>query len=436
MNLNIRMKRFFLLSFVASGYFLNAQTIGNSPYAAFGIGDVKYDNTTDISSMGGISTAYISDFNNKFNFSNPAANGNLDLTSFNIEATNENNFFKSDLNNLKATRHSTYLSNLSLAFPISRKVKFGVGYQPYSSKSYNISSSQTLADGTTTQANHFLGTGSLSTVQAALSYNITPEFALGVRSNLYFGTLSDLEEATFSSSELISGMETTSKISSFNYTVASTFQKKFGDDHKFTVGATYTFGSTGKMKQTYRNSTYFYSGSVRSNETVLEETVSENNNLIPTEASLGLGYGLEGKWFASSQVDYRKGENITFLGRPFQYDNSYRVSAGGWYLPNYNNFRSYFSRVTYRFGAYYEKGSLNLAGPNGSGTNNINQFAVTYGMMLPFANANINRLNGLDLGLEVGRRGTLQNNLIGQTFVNVRVGLTFADKWFQKRQYD
>ena len=40
------------------------------------------------------------------------------------------------------------------------------------------------------------------------------------------------------------------------------------------------------------------------------------------------------------------------------------------------------------------------------------------------------------LGFEVGKRGTLENNLINQTFVNVRVGLSFADKWFQKRQYD
>ena len=89
------MKRFFVLPLIAAGYLLNAQTIGNSPYAAFGIGDVKYDNTTDISAMGGISTAYIWDFNNSFNFSNPAANKNLELTTLKVEGSNENNFFKS-----------------------------------------------------------------------------------------------------------------------------------------------------------------------------------------------------------------------------------------------------------------------------------------------------------------------------------------------------
>ena len=53
------MKRFFVLPLIAVGYLMNAQTIGNSPYAAFGIGDVKYDNTTEINAMGGVSTAYI-----------------------------------------------------------------------------------------------------------------------------------------------------------------------------------------------------------------------------------------------------------------------------------------------------------------------------------------------------------------------------------------
>lgn len=423
------MRRVFLLSFVAAGYFLNAQTIGNSPYAAYGIGDVKYDNTTDINAMGGISTAYINDFNNKFNFSNPAANGNLDLTSFSVEASNENNFYNSNYNGVKTTKHSTYLSNLSLAFPINNKLKMGIGFQPYSSKAYSISGSQALSDGSTLY-NRFVGSGSLSTLQTALSYNITPAFALGVRANMYFGTLTDLEEVSTDQAELINGYSTRNRITSFNYTLGTTYQKRFENDDKFTLGATYTFGTTGNMKTIYTNSTYFYSSNEKTDESIISQSTSQAKNLIPMEASLGVGYGHEGRWFASTQADYKKGTTISYLGQPLEYKDAYRFAAGGWYLPNYNNFRSYFSRVTYRFGAYYEKGNLYL------NNHNINQFAVTGGLSLPFANANINRLNGIDLGVEVGKRGTLQSNLINQTFVNVRVGLSFADKWFQKRQYD
>lgn len=424
------MKRIFVLSFLTAGVFSFAQSIGNSPYAAFGIGDVKYDNTVDISAMGGISTAYITDLNNKFNFKNPAANTNLDLTSFSVEGTNENNFYTSDYNNVKSTKHSTYLSNISIAFPISKKLKFGLGYQPYSSKTYNVVNSQMLSD-STYQYNRFVGKGTLSTVQAALGYHINNNFALGLRTNYYFGKLYDTEELTYSNADLVNGFESSNKIQAFNFTAGTTYQKKFENDRKLTVGATYTFGTTGDMTSRYKNSTYYYGATEEHlNESIIEESVSDEKSLLPQEFSLGLGFGHEAKWFASTQLDYKKGETIQFLGQPFQYQNAYKISAGGWVLPNYNNFRSYFSRVIYRFGGYYEKGNLNING------NDINKYALTAGATFSFANANINRMSSIDLGLEVGKRGTTQNNLINQTFFNVKIGLNFADKWFVKRQYD
>ena len=424
------MKRFFVLPLIAAGYLLNAQTIGNSPYAAFGIGDVKYDNTTDISAMGGISTAYIWDFNNNFNFSNPAANKNLELTTLKIEGSNENNFFKSNNDNMSVTKHSTYLSNVTIAFPLSSKVKFGMGYQPYSSKKYNVLTNQTLASGTT-QANLNRGEGTISTVQAALSYQITPEFALGLRSNFFFGNVYDINELTFSDAELINGYETKNKVKTFNFTLGTAYQKTLQKDRKLTLGATYTLGTTGLMETQYINSTYYYTnGDTKNNVNIIEEKFSEDKNLIPMEFSVGAGYGKDAKWFVGTQLDYKKGETIQFLGQPFVNENSYKVSAGGWYLPNYNNFRNYFSRVTYRYGAYYEKGSLAFNGTN------INQFAITGGMSFPFENRSASRMSGIDLGLELGKRGTLDNNLIRQNFINLKIGINFADKWFNKRLYD
>ncbi|WP_374443888.1 hypothetical protein [Epilithonimonas sp.] len=426
------MKRIFVLSSLVAGYFLNAQSIGNSPYGAYGIGDVKFDNTVDISSMGGISTAYIWDFNNNFNFRNPAANTNLELTTLKVEGTNENNYYKSDFNNINTTKHSTYLSNIAIAFPITRKLKFGMGFQPYSSKTYNILTSGTLKDDNAiTENHHFHGEGTLNTVQAAFSYQISPEFGLGLRSNFYFGKLYDIEEVSFTGAELISGYSNSYSIKSFNFTLGSTYQKKLANDRKLTVGATYTFGNTGSMKNVYTNSTYYYLlGETKGGETIIDQRETSDKKFLPQEASLGLGYGKDTKWFVGTQVDYKKGENFNFLGQTLSYQDSYRYSVGGWILPNFNDFRSYFSRVIYRYGAYYEKGNLNING------NSINKFAVTAGVTLPFEKSQINRMNSIDIGLEFGKRGTLDNNLIRQNFINLRVGINFADKWFAKRLYN
>ncbi|WP_312901296.1 hypothetical protein [Chryseobacterium taichungense] len=428
------MKKIFVLSFISVGYFLNAQNLSNSPYATYGIGDVKYDNTIETSSMGGISTAFISDFTSNFNFANPANNTNFELTSIKLEATNENNYFKTDYNNTKSTKHSTYLSNISLAFPLSPRLKMGLSYQPYSSKSYEIIHTDYNENTGVTTGNRFKGSGTLNTAQIALGYKINEQFAVGARANYYFGNLYDLNELAVSNAELINGYETKNSIRNFNFTLGANYQNlNTSTDKKLTIGATATFGNTSNMTTDYRNSTYYYSDAARTekaNETVIEEKTTNSKNLLPLQASVGVGYGEENKWFLSLQGDYKKGESIAYFGQSLDLQDSYRISAGGWYLPNYNNFRSYFSRIVYRYGAFYEKGSLQIAGQN------INKFGVSAGVLLPFKNSSITRMSGLELGLEVGKRGTLKNNLINQNFINLKVGFNFADKWFRKALYN
>ncbi|WP_345989750.1 hypothetical protein AAEU33_19305 [Chryseobacterium sp. Chry.R1] len=424
------MKKIFVLSFISVGYFLNAQSLSNSPYATYGIGDVKYDNTIETASMGGISTAFISDFTSNFNFANPANNTNFELTSIKLEATNENNYFKTNYNNTKSTKHSTYLSNISLAFPISSKVKMGLSYQPYSSKSYDIVNTSTTTDGTVF-SNRFKGTGTLNTAQIAASYKVSNEFALGLRANYYFGNLYDLNEITTADSQLINGYETKNNVRNFNFTLGTSYQHlNTRTDKKLTIGATTTFGNTSNMTTDYTNSTYFYAADVKKEEQIIEQKSTSSKNLLPVQASLGVGYGSENQWFVSGQIDYKKGETISYFGKTFDFQDTYRISAGGWYLPNYNNFRNYFSRVVYRYGAFYERGGLKI------GNNSINKFGISAGVMLPFKTSSITRMSGLELGIELGKRGTLKDNLINQNFINLRVGFNFADKWFRKSLYN
>lgn len=430
------MKKIFVLSFISVGYFLNAQSISNSPYATYGIGDVKYDNTIETSSMGGISTAYISDFTSNFNFANPANNTNFGLTSIKLEATNENNYFKTNNNNTKSTKHSTYLSNISLAFPISSKVKMGFLYQPYSSKSYDLIQTQTVTNQQTnetiTYANRFTGKGTLSTAQAAVSYNVGSGFSLGARANFYFGNLYDVNEFTATNAEFINGYETKNSIKNFNFTLGTSYQHlNPSSDKKLTLGATATFGNTSNITTDYKNSTYYYTtGDTKLGETIIEQKNTSSKNLLPLQASIGAGYGSENEWFVSAQVDYKKGETVSYFGKTYDFQDTYKVSAGGWYLPNYNNFRNYFSRVVYRYGAFYERGGLNIYG------NNINRYGISAGVLLPFKSSNIQRMNGLELGIEAGKRGTLNNNLIRQNYINLKVGFNFADKWFRKSLYN
>ncbi len=425
------MKKIVVSIFVAAlGSYAAAQNIGNSPYAAYGIGDIKYDNSVETRSMGGISTAYVWDFNNQFNFQNPAANQNLEITSLRFHGTNENQYFKSGYNGNKYGKHSSYLSGISLAFPLSKKVKLGIGYQPYSSKDYSITQSTSLPDGTAGVQN-FHGDGGINLVQLGVGYSITPSFSVGLSNNLYFGRISDVQETAYENTTLVSNIENESSVTSFNFTLGSVYQKKLKNNKKLTLGASYTFGNTSDFKSTYTNSTYFLNGTTKSNEDIVAQESKNTNNTIPQKLSLGVGFGHDAKWFVSGQFDYKSGKNTESLRYlSYSYDNAYRVSVGGWYLPNYNNFRNYFSRVTYRYGAFYEKGHLNVQGTN------INQYGLSFGASLPFQKSNVTRLSTLDLGIELGQRGTVKNNLIRENFLNFTIGINFANKWFEKQYFD
>ena len=62
----------------------------------------------------------------------------------------------------------------------------------------------------------------------------------------------------------------------------------------------------------------------------------------------------------------------------------------------------------------------------------INEFGISFGVGLPvgrrFSNANI--------GVEIGKRGTTDNNLIQENFINLQISLSLNDRWFEKRKYD
>lgn len=62
----------------------------------------------------------------------------------------------------------------------------------------------------------------------------------------------------------------------------------------------------------------------------------------------------------------------------------------------------------------------------------IDDKAITLGMGLPLPGTYSN----LNLGLEIGQRGSTKGGLVQQDYINISVGFSFNDKWFQKRKYD
>ena len=55
---------------------------------------------------------------------------------------------------------------------------------------------------------------------------------------------------------------------------------------------------------------------------------------------------------------------------------------------------------------------------------------MSFGVSLPIGL----RLSNVNLGFELGKRGTTDNNLIKENYYNFRLSLSLNDKWFRKQK--
>ena len=114
-----------------------------------------------------------------------------------------------------------------------------------------------------------------------------------------------------------------------------------------------------------------------------------------------------------------------------------RFEAGALFTPGLtfkkDNRLNYFELIEYRLGGFYENTPYTVAGTQ------LNDYGITIGFGLPIRARNLapgeNRNTMVNIGAVLGRRGSLENGLIQESYLNFYLGLTLNDKWFNKIKY-
>ena len=145
--------------------------------------------------------------------------------------------------------------------------------------------------------------------------------------------------------------------------------------------------------------------------------------------------GKANKWSAGVDYSFREAIEVTGLLESYNsklaYQKASNISVGGFYIPRYNSISSYWDRIVYRWGFNAEQTGLMVDGTgDGVEYTAIDKFGISFGVGLPVG-AQLSRLN---LGFELGKRGTKDNGLVEEKFFNFRLGLTFGNKWFTTRK--
>ena len=156
--------------------------------------------------------------------------------------------------------------------------------------------------------------------------------------------------------------------------------------------------------------------------------IRETTFLIPKSFSYGFGLGEDKKWFLGASFKKQDGggyENQIMNLDNVQFKDSKLFSFGGFYLPQYDSFTSYFNTIIYRFGVRYESGGLYVNGEQ------INDFGINFGFSLPLAN-----LSSANIGFEIGQRGTNRSGLVKENYFSLKLGFSLNDIWFIKSLYN
>ena len=100
-------------------------------------------------------------------------------------------------------------------------------------------------------------------------------------------------------------------------------------------------------------------------------------------------------------------------------------SLGGFFLPQYDSFTSFFDRVTYRAGLKFIDGALEVNGQD------IKDFGINFGLSIP-----VGRISKANIGLELGQRGLSDFGLIKENYLNLMIGVSLNDLWFIRSMYN
>ncbi|MEJ2583997.1 MAG: hypothetical protein P8Z38_02810 [Robiginitalea sp.] len=417
-------KKFVLAFLCFATYAVSAQNGSVSPYSLFGVGELRTVRTIDNQSMGGLGM-YTDSIHIHLN--NPASLGKLALTSFSAAVSHGE--LRLETNTAEQNSSVSTMEYLSVALPVRfQRAGVGFGLKPYSAMGYSLLNETTDSEGalvTTT----YTGDGGLNQVYFSAGFRLMKDLHVGATVNYYFG---NLEKSRLQVTEdVIFGTvdQRRSNVDGFDFNYGMTYTPKFGKYDLFTSVRVNTQANLVSVNEQQVGSVV--AANLRPIEIAdvdLEERNLRNTEIkIPTTTSIGLGFGKDKHWFIGGEYSFQKYsdfKNVFLKEENTEYEDASSYAFGGYFVPDYASIDSFFDRITYRAGVRLDNTGLVV--------NNkpIENFGITFGLGIPVGSD----FSNLNLGFELGRRGTQMNDLVRESYFKFSIGLAFNARWFLKRQ--
>lgn len=428
-------KNIFFLALLAATLSAAAQTTSSSPYSQFGLGDLKGSFLPQNRAMGGLSMGIRKpgQYDN-INLSNPASYSTFELTAFDIGASMDLRKLSKAGVSGSSSLNST-LSHIAFGIPVSKSSAMSFGLVPYSDLGYKFKNSG-LID--TNKVRYiYEGEGGMSKAYMGYGFRINKNLSLGFNMAYLFGSLKESRALEF---ESIEGLATSfnsrtqfqHSIGGLSFDYGLQYSANLSEKTKLIIGYT---GNSGKGLNSRRSTvTTRYKIITDGNGEEIEQAAVDSTLFsqgakskinMPLTHTVGFAFEKTNAWVVGADFNYSKWSDYREGNTNPGLNDSYGLKLGGQFTPDASSINSYFKLVDYRLGLKYDKTFIQI------GNEDINQYAFTFGFGFPLPR-NRTSFYKINLSAELGQRGSEKNNLVRDRYVNINLGFTLNDKWFQK----
>ncbi len=421
-------KRFFLIiCLIVSTIFAEAQTRISSPYSRYGIGDLQKGRFGHNLGLTGLNSAFRNEAT--INYINPASYTAFDTNSFVFDVGLNSYFNSLQTNNVTEYYNYTTLGYLLFGFPVNKWWGSSFGLVPFSNTGYNILNSDKL-DSIGNINYLYEGKGGINRFYWGNSFELFKNFSAGVNVSILFGSMDKIRSAVFVDSDKIFDVRIK------NYTIVNDINLDWGLQYEHTlksglnlcVGS--SFGTSSKLNAKQNTiAERFNTGST--GYEVIEDTVynitgEKGHLMLPSYVNGGFLIKNNEKWMAGADIGWQNWSDYNSFGVKDSLKNSLQASIGFAFVPSLSSIATYFKKVQYRFGVHYGNSYLQLKNTQ------INEFGISFGLGLPLKRSK----SIVNLGIELGQRGTKENNLIREQYGRITFGFSIHEKWFLRKKYD
>jgi len=401
------------------------QTASVSPYSRFGLGDRDFNGFALNMHMAGMGAAVWDSLH--MNPYNPATYGNLMLTSMEIGVRSK----MVQLNTAELSSEtvgSSQLSHFAIGLPIGKHLGGSFGIFPYSKLAYSVVSRNTL-DSIGGVNYEYNGSGGVNAAYIGLAVKPFTGLSIGVNMTYLFGNLERSTGIVFDSTHYFNSKAVNlTRIGDAYFNFGLQYRHKFSNGWYAVVGG--QFGATDQINSNFTYTTYNYSissGSEFPKDTVEFIDGLEGTIRLPQSGSYGFSFGQQNSWMFSAEYRYQNFSEFSDVLGGDSLANTSRYMVGGYFIPDARALTGFWNRTQYRAGLYYGQTPLVLKGQQ------LVEYGMSFGLGLPFISRGWSSIN---IGAEIGQRGTTDNGLIKENYFMLNFGLTLNDKWFIKRRID